>query len=168
MENVLDLKQTFPNSGRVDWIGIATERLGDISVLHSVHVEVGTGIQGEHHANSSRSKRQVTLFQAEYLPVLALLIQQERVDPRVLRRNIVVSGINLNALKTLPFRIGDAVLCGSGPCPPCSRMEANLGTGGYAAMLGHGGITATVQTAGEIRVGDRVVFDATLSASAER
>jgi MOSC domain-containing protein YiiM len=68
----------------------------------------------------------------------------------------VVSGINLAALKYQTFQIGAAVLEGSGNCPPCSRMEENLGPGGYAAMLAHGGITAVVVSEGVVSPGDTV------------
>ncbi len=67
-----------------------------------------------------------------------------------------LKGINLLALKDKTFRIGQAVLETTGECHPCSRMEENLGPGGYNAVRGHGGITARVVEAGMIRVGDRV------------
>jgi MOSC domain-containing protein YiiM len=88
--------------------------------------------------------------------VIAALCAKEEVSPKLLRRNIVVSGINLLALKKARFLIGTAELEGTGPCVPCSRMEENLGPGGYNATRGHGGITARVVTAGIIRVGDEV------------
>jgi MOSC domain-containing protein YiiM len=78
------------------------------------------------------------------------------VAPDLLRRNIAVAGINVLALKDRKFQIGDVLLEGSGPCEPCSRMEENLGPGGYNAMRGHGGITARVLEGGTIRVGDAV------------
>jgi MOSC domain-containing protein YiiM len=128
-----------------------------MSALVEVAAGVGTGLDGDHHAKSGKpSARQVTLIQTEHLPVIAALCGRDDAPPELLRRNIVVSGINLLALKKLQFQIGDVVLEGTGPCAPCSRMEENLGTGGYNATRGHGGITARVLKEGLIRVGDQV------------
>jgi MOSC domain-containing protein YiiM len=69
----------------------------------------------------------------------------------------VVQGINLLSLKEKQFKIGNVILETTGLCQPCSRMEMNLGTGGYNAMRGHGGITAKVVRAGTIAIDDEVV-----------
>lgn len=119
-------------------IGLADDRLGQ---------------RGE----AELTTRQVTLIQAEHLDVIARLARVAFVDPIGLRRNLVVSGINLLALKNARLRIGDAaVLEIVGPCQPCSRMEEVIGPGGYAAMRGHGGMTARVIEGGAIAVGDAV------------
>jgi MOSC domain-containing protein YiiM len=75
------------------------------------------------------------------------------VPPDLLRRNIVVSGINLLALKEKRFRLGTARLEMTGECHPCSRMEEIFGPGGYNAVRGHGGIAARVLEGGTVRLG---------------
>ena len=99
----------------------------------------------------------MTLIQSEHLPVIRALSERRDASPELLRRNIVVSGINLISLKKMRFQIGKAILEGTGDCAPCSLMERNLGPGGYQAMRGHGGLTAKVLQRGTIRVGDTVV-----------
>lgn len=118
-------------------IGLADDRLGQRGV-------------------ASQSKRQVSLIQHEHLPVIAAFSRQGTVDAVALRRNLVVSGINLLSLKDVQVRVGEALIEIVGPCAPCSRMEEILGAGGYAAMRGHGGMTARVVESGWIRVGDVV------------
>lgn len=129
--------RTVPATLAIAGVGLADDRLGR---------------RGE----AELSTRQVTLIQAEHLDVIARLARVDVVDPVGLRRNLVVSGINLLALRNARLRVGAALLEIVGPCQPCSRMEETLGPGGYAAMRGHGGMTARVLEGGAIRVGDAV------------
>jgi MOSC domain-containing protein YiiM len=69
---------------------------------------------------------------------------------------VVVSGINLLALQRSVFAIGEVEFEGTGGCHPCSKMEAELGPGGFNAMRGHGGITARVLKSGDICLGAEV------------
>ena len=148
------MEEQFPREGRVEWIGGADERKGEMVAREECRLEPGVGIDGEHHARGGETHREVTLIQHEHLGAVASLTGRDSVDPALLRRNIVVSGINLLALQERTFRLGDVVLEGAGPCVPCERMEQNLGAGGYNAMNGHGGICARVVSGGTIRVGD--------------
>ena len=157
-ESFNELKKHSAQPGQVEWIVLCTSRRGAVRSVESVMAREGTGLDGDHHAANGSSKRQVTLIQAEHLPVIASLTGREAVTPAQLRRNVVVSGINLLSLKDQKFRIGSALLQGTGPCIPCSRMEEVLGTGGYNAMRGHGGICARVLEEGTVSVGDAVTM----------
>ncbi|MGW8122411.1 MOSC domain-containing protein [Roseivirga echinicomitans] len=143
----------FAQTGKVVFISIRPERGNLPLAVHEVNAVEGVGLEGDHYA-SKGGKRQVTLIQAEHIKAVASMIGQAEIDPLLLRRNIVVEGINLQSLKGKKFRIGNAVLEHTGDCPPCSRMEENLGNGGYNAMRGHGGITARILSTGLISLDD--------------
>ena len=155
--------------GRLAAIVLRPKRREPATWGERVQIEPRRGLIGDHRSEKLRVgeeflRREITLIQAEHLELLAAWVGRETVDARDLRRNLVVSGINLLAL-TSPFpgdrrlvRVGDEVLLEvTGPCTPCSRMEAILGPGAYNAMRGHGGITARVVRGGWIQVGDPVV-----------
>ena len=150
---------TFAGMGRVEWIGVRPARDMPMQVLTRVEAIADRGLAGDRTGNKFRAgnKRQVTLIQVEHLDVIGKLLQRGMIDPALLRRNIAIAGINLLALKGQRFRIGEALLEMSGECHPCSKMEAQLGRGGYNAMRGHGGITARVVDGGEILLGATVV-----------
>jgi MOSC domain-containing protein YiiM len=156
--NLSELLSSLPQTGVVEWIGLRPARREPIQVVTAVDAREGKGLVGDRFSGGVASKRQVTLIQAEHLEVIARLLGRDRIDPALLRRNIVVKGINVAALNGARFSIGNAVLEGSGACHPCSRIEEAFGAGGYNAVRGHGGITARVIQSGEIRVGDPVAF----------
>lgn len=126
--------------------------------LKSVQLNLDKGLEGDRFSGRTGNPRQVTLIQQEHLGVIAACLNRGPIPPSLLRRNIVVSGINLLALKDKFFQIGDATLEFSGLCHPCSKMERQLGAGGYNAMRGHGGITARVCKGGLVRINDSVSY----------
>jgi MOSC domain-containing protein YiiM len=129
--------------------------------MHAVdtaEATAGKGLSGDRYGSGS-GKRGITLIQAEHLPVIAALSGHVEIPPTTLRRNLLVSGIPLIALKGRRFRIGDVLLEGTDPCDPCSRMEAALGPGGYNAMRGMGGLCARILEGGTLRVGDAVIAE---------
>jgi MOSC domain-containing protein YiiM len=150
---VAELTSRFPHPGRIEAILLRPTRREE-----PVRVEAATlterGLDGDH---ASGGLRAVTLIQAEHLPVISALSGADA-TPERLRRNVVVSGLNLSALKGWRLRLGpEAEVVVTGPCAPCSRMEEALGLGGYNAMRGHGGWCAKVLRPGLISAGDEVV-----------
>lgn len=155
MLTIPELLATLPQTGRVEWIGIRPDRGAPIQVMTEVEVSPATAITGDRYGKG-RGKRQVTLIQFEHLAAMGSMLGGDPIPPEVLRRNIVVRGLNLLALKDQRFRIGTALLEYTGLCQPCSKMELALGSGGYNAMRGHGGINARIIESGRICTGDEV------------
>ena len=155
-KNLKQLMQRQAQSGILTWIGLRpAKREALVMPLHA-QLDASQGLVGDHYSGRS-GKRQLTLIQAEHLQAVAQFLGKANLDPGLLRRNLVVSGINLLSLRERRFRIGeDVILEGTGLCHPCSRMEENLGPGGYNAMRGHGGITARIIAGGMIKVGDEI------------
>lgn len=150
------LFNTMPQIGKLEWIGLRPTKKAILQEVQEAIVDATTGLIGDHYSGKS-GKRQVTLIQQEHLAAMAHIMKCDSVHPRLTRRNLVVSGLNLLALKDQKFSIGDDVILEmTGLCHPCSRMEENLGAGGYNAMRGHGGITARVIQGGQIRLGDEL------------
>jgi len=149
-----ELMGNFARDGVVTHIQLRPERGAEMVPVGSVEARPG-GLAGDRY-NKPSGNRQVTLIQDEHLIAVASLMSESSIDPALTRRNLVVKGINLLSLKGKKFRIGTAILEYTGECHPCSRMETNLGHGGYNAMRGHGGITARILIPGSISVGDTV------------
>ncbi len=152
------LMDTLPQKGKLTWIGLRPDRKEALVEVQEVQVSEENGLEGDHYAGKRNKKRQVTLIQQEHLEGVASMLGLQTVHPGETRRNLVVKGINLLALKDKAFCIGEVILEGTGLCHPCTRMEENLGPGGYNAMRGHGGITALVIQGGKIRLGDPIML----------
>lgn len=165
MKDLRHLVAGFPVAGRLDAIFLRPARGAPLLRPQQCLALEGLGLEGDRTAGGrGGGKRQVTLLQAEHLAVVAALLRRETVDPADLRRNLVVSGLNLLAAKSLfpdqPLRLllGDEVVLEvTGPCEPCSKMEDRFGPGAYNVLRGHGGVTARVLHGGRISIGDGVL-----------
>jgi len=154
METIASLTSRNAQSGMVQWIGYRPKRREPVIATDSISI-FQEGLEGDHYA--SGGKRSVTLIQYEHLAVIASLLGVSCISPADLRRNIVASSVNLLGLRKRQFKIGEAILEGTGLCAPCSRMEEIFGDGGYSAVRGHGGITAKIIQPGKVQIGDKIL-----------
>ena len=143
--------------GRLVWIGLRPLRRGSVREVERAELSPQEGLIGDHYGGRAGGQRQVTLIAAEDLAAVASFLGRPEVAPSLARRNLVVEGVNLAALRGRFLRVGEAVLEVTGECHPCSRMEEAPGEGGYNAFRGRGGLTARIVQGGEIRLGDPIV-----------
>lgn len=154
MSELREIIARTAQAGTVAWLGLRPARRTDVHVVeHSLLADAG--LEGD---RAKAGKRAVTLFQMEHLAAIAGYLGHEApIDPSLLRRNIGVAGINLISLRGREVAIGpEAIIRITGPCAPCSWMEEAFGHGGYAAVRGHGGMTAEVVSPGRIELGAHV------------
>ncbi len=144
--------------GALCWIGLRPARRAPVRAVPEALLRPGSGLEGDRYAGAGRATRQVTLIAQEDLAAVGAFLGRP-IAPEEVRRNLLVAGVNLHALKGRRFRIGAALLEWSAECHPCSRMEEALGAGGYNAMRMRGGICARVIAGGAIRPGDPLTAD---------
>ena len=142
--------------GLITWIGVRPARREGMLVLSAASLIVSKGVAGDHYDTARDGPRQVTIIANEDISAISGFLGMPMIAPDLLRRNLVTSGINVFALKDRRFRVGSAILEGSGECAPCSLLEAALGPGAYNAVRGHGGITARVVESGQVNIGDTI------------
>ena len=155
---VARLLSTLPQPGRLEWIGQRRVRREPLVSVPEAELKTDSHMLGDHARPKAGGKRQITLIQHEHLAAVAGYLGLDApLAPGRLRRNLAVSGLNLLALKNRRIQIGEEVILDiTGECHPCSRMEEELGPGGYNAMRGHGGLTANIVQGGLIYLGDAV------------
>ena len=95
MKEIQQLIATLPQQGRLEWIGLRPARRAEINVVQQAELITGYGIRGDRSVEKAGGKRQVTLIQAEHLSAIAACAGLDEVTPEMLRRNLLISGINL-------------------------------------------------------------------------
>lgn len=115
----------------------------------AVDLEPGRGIKGDRF---EFSKYPLTFISEEVMQSVCAQLELPY-DPSLFRRNIVISGINLNQLIGKQFRIGEVDFEGLEHCAPCTWMNAVMKKGAYKLMSGRGGLRVKVLNRGCIQTG---------------
>jgi MOSC domain-containing protein YiiM len=145
-------------AGRVTGLWLADERTESPSERDAVEAVAGQGLRGDRYfrpADAEGPGVEVTLIERE-----ALRAAERDCDLSLPagahRRNVVTAGVPLNHLVGQRFRVGEAVVEGTGLCEPCAHMESLAVEGAREALIHRGGLEASIVESGDLAVGDDV------------
>jgi MOSC domain-containing protein YiiM len=120
----------------------------------SVNCVAGKGIEGDRYFGYKEDfKGQITFFSEEIAAGLEQHLDLPEVDRSAMRRNVIISGIDLNTLVGKRFRIGDIVFSGSEECSPCYWMDKAIGPGAHEWLRGNGGLRCRIVASGNLSTG---------------
>jgi MOSC domain-containing protein YiiM len=115
----------------------------------------GHGIRGDRFYDyRDNYKGQITFFSLEVFKRLARHFGLTSKSPGALRRNVVVSGIDLNELIGEEFSVQGVRLRGTGHCKPCYWLDQAFAPGTENFLEGNGGLRAQILSDGVIAVGN--------------
>lgn len=122
--------------------------------LDEVECVAGRGLRGDRFFDYKADyKGQVTLFAAEVFAEMCTTLHAPGAHPGAMRRNVLVSGGDLNALIGQEFTLQGVRLAGTEECRPCHWMDAAVAPGAEAWLRGRAGLRCRVVTGGWLRRG---------------
>ncbi|WP_456451069.1 MOSC domain-containing protein [Hydrogenimonas sp.] len=152
--------------GRIEALVVGPKAGEPLRCVSRVEAVAGRGLKGDRYYLGvgafnrpplDQGVREVTLIDAD-----AVALCGERLGrvftPEELRRNVVVSGMEVEKLVGRRFRVGSAVMRGVRTAPPCRYLSRLLGVDMMRGLKHLGGIRAVIETGGEIAVGDGVAL----------
>jgi hypothetical protein len=122
--------------------------------VNRVECVAGKGLRGDRYFGFKENyKGQATFFSLEVYERLCEQMEIAHRDPSVFRRNIIVSGADLNALIGEEFEVQGVRFIGTQECSPCHWMNHAFAEGAEAALKGHGGLRVRILSDGVLRQG---------------
>ena len=127
-----------------------------IESRESVNCVAGQGIEGDRYFGyKDNFKGQITFISADVADRLEKDLNLPGFDRSAMRRNVLISGVDLNGLIGKRFRIGDVEFSGSEECSPCYWMDEAVGKGAHAGLKGNGGLRCRIESSGILATGSR-------------
>ena len=149
------IRQIFISSGH-NYFGHHGRPPDDYPLVEVREIEcvAGHGIRGDRFYDyKDNYKGQITFFSQEVFEGLSAAFPNVRKSPGALRRNVIVSGFNLNSLIGEEFEVQGTRFLGTAHCRPCYWLDEAFAPGAEAWLKGNGGLRAQILTSGTLRVG---------------
>ena len=126
-----------------------------------VEVRAGLGIVGDRYfGRPAHRDASVTVIAAEGVHELATELGSGTLDPLATRRNVVLRGAEVEALRGQPFSLDGILLAGGRPANPCAWLDLVLAPGAHRGMRGRGGVRCAPRSDGVLRLGPAVLRSA--------
>lgn len=130
-----------------------------------LEVRAGHGIVGDRYAGRPAHRdAQVTVLAAEAVEALAAELGAGPLDPLLTRRNVVLRGAEVEALRGQEFSLdcGEGVvrLRGGRPANPCAWLDVVLAPGAHRGLRGRAGVRCAALSDGVLRLGPAVLRSA--------
>jgi MOSC domain-containing protein YiiM len=143
--------------GVVNKIFISAKSGGKIIELSEVQAVKGKGLEGDRYfdADGHNNDKAVTLIDANSVSKCfkRIGISFEICE---FRRNLVISGLDLNKFVGKIFRVGNALMQGIELCHPCTYLSKIVNADVIEGLRMSGGIRASVIESGKISLNDKV------------
>jgi MOSC domain-containing protein YiiM len=150
------IRQIFISPGH-NYFGHHGKPPDDFPLVEVPRIEciAGHGIRGDRFYDyRDNYKGQITFFSFEVFERLARHFGLTNNSPGVLRRNVIVSGVDLNDLIGEEFSVQGVHFRGTGHCRPCYWLDQAFSPGTEEFLAGDGGLRAEILSDGPIAVGD--------------
>ena len=147
--------ETAAGVGTVTGILIAPVAEAPLERVDAAVALPGRGLSGDRYATGDGTFSgpgrgyELTLVEAEVLDEIQLAWEDAR-------RNIVTTGISLNALVGKRFRVGPVECAGRRLAEPCAHLERLARPGLLRPLIHRGGLRADILSGGTISIGDEI------------
>ncbi len=150
---MIEISQIFISPGH-NFIGRHGQPALDRPTIEVAEVEcvTGMGLRGDRYfGHAPDYKGQVTLLDEVVCSDLRRAFGTPHLSAAVLRRNLLVNGVDLNALIGVTFRVQGITLQGIEECRPCYWMDTVVAPGAEAWLRGRGGLRCKILSDGWFR-----------------
>ena len=143
--------------GKIEAINISNVSEKNTFYVNQAYLEKGKGIVNDrYYGNFKEKKEQVTLISLEEINKFNRQINRN-IEPKDFRRNIIVSGVDLNQLINKQIKINNITLKIHEICQPCKYLQDQLKIKNLVKMLvNKSGVRAEIITSGMLSVGDKI------------
>lgn len=134
----------------------ATVAAATAGIVERAQAIAGRGLQGDRYADGAGTFSPGGGRGHDLTLVAAEVLEDAGLEPAEARRNLIVRGVDLDALRGRRFRVGTVECLGQRRCEPCAHLERLTRPGVLRALAHRGGLRADILRGGELRVGDPV------------